>query len=60
MLGNMRLAQALVEKGMLDSLMTGFSDAMQGVEGSIQDHPWFWGGAAVLVLAILLRTGRKF
>jgi hypothetical protein len=52
-------AQALVEKGMLDSLSTGFADAFSAVQTSIGDHPWLWASVAVLILILLLRTGRR-
>jgi MYXO-CTERM domain-containing protein len=51
-------AQALLEKGMLDSLATGFSNAFAGVQTSVDDHPWLWAALAVLLLFLLLRVRR--
>ena len=49
------IAQALLEKGLLDSLATGIGTAVDYAQTSFAEHPWVWIFAGVAVLVILLK-----
>jgi hypothetical protein len=51
------LAQALLEKGMLDGLILQFANVATGVSVAFQERPWLWIVVAVGVI-LLLRKGR--
>ena len=52
------LAQALIERGLLDSAITGLGALLLRGSFIIQEHPWVWVVVA-LVLAMLIRGGSR-
>jgi hypothetical protein len=45
-------AQALIEKGMLDSVAAGASALKYQVALQFREHPWLWIALAIFLIAI--------
>ena len=52
------LAQALLEKGMLDSLALQASQLTESIVLGLQQRPFLWGFVGVAIVLLLLRRTR--
>jgi hypothetical protein len=59
-LPRMRIAQALLEKSMIDTISTAFLNSAAWVLQSIDERPWVWTGVLAFGLFLLFRRGRQF
>ena len=53
------LAQAMLEKGMLDTLASQASLLMYNVSYEVQQRPWLWIVVGVVTFLLLVRHGRR-
>jgi hypothetical protein len=52
------IAQALIEKAMLDGMAAGFTAVWDEVSRSFRNSPWFWSAAIVIALLVLVKRRR--
>jgi hypothetical protein len=53
------LAQALLEKGILDTLASQASVLMSDLSYEVQQRPWLWIIVGVVTFLLLVRHGRR-
>ena len=50
------VAQALLERGLIEGVITGIGTLLGRLSFAVQEHPWLWIVIA-LVLAVLIQGG---